>query len=60
MKKALLLLLLLPALSNAQFKDILKKATDKVNAVTNSNSSLDIAAGLKEALNKENSRSNLN
>lgn len=52
MKKALLLLLILPAISNAQFKDILKKATDKVNAVTNSNSGLDIAAGLKEALNK--------
>jgi hypothetical protein len=52
MKKALLLLLLLPSISNAQFKDILKKATDKVNAATNSNSSLDIAAGLKEALNK--------
>lgn len=52
MKKALLLLLILPAISNAQFKDILKKATDKVNAVTNSNGSLDIAAGLKEALNK--------
>lgn len=52
MKKALLLLLILPAISNAQFKDILKKATDKVNTVKNSNSSLDIAAGLKEALNK--------
>lgn len=52
MKKVLLLLLILPAISNAQFKDILKKATDKVNAVTNSNSGLDIAAGLKEALNK--------
>jgi hypothetical protein len=52
MKKALLLLLILPAISNAQFKDIFKKATDKINAATNSNSSLDIAAGLKEALNK--------
>lgn len=52
MKKALFLLLILPTISNAQFKDILKKATDKVNAVTNSNSGLDIAAGLKEALNK--------
>jgi hypothetical protein len=52
MKKVLFLLLILPAISNAQFKDILKKATDKVNAVTKSNSSLDIAAGLKEALNK--------
>jgi hypothetical protein len=52
MKKALLLLLILPAISNAQFKDILKKATEKVNAATKSNSTLDIAAGLKEALNK--------
>jgi hypothetical protein len=52
MKKVLILLLILPAISNAQFKDILKKATDKVNAATKSNSTLDIAAGLKEALNK--------
>jgi hypothetical protein len=53
MKKHLfLLLLILPAISNAQFKDILKKATDKVNAATKSNNTLDIAAGLKEALNK--------
>jgi hypothetical protein len=52
MKKVLFLLLILPVISNAQFKDILKKATDKVNEVTKSNSSLDIAAGLKEALNK--------
>jgi hypothetical protein len=52
MKKALLLLLILPAISNAQFKDILKKATEKVNAVTQNNNSLDIAAGLREALDK--------
>ena len=52
MKKALFLILILPAIGNAQFKDILKKATEKVNAVTKSNSNLDIAAGLKEALNK--------
>jgi len=52
MKKTLLLLLILPAISNAQFKDILAKAAEKINAVTKSSSSLDIAAGLKEALNK--------
>jgi hypothetical protein len=52
MKKALFLLLLLPAISNAQFKDILTKASEKINAVTKSNNGLDIAAGLKEALNK--------
>lgn len=52
MKKALLLLLLLPAISNAQFKGIFAKAAEKINAVTKSNNTLDIAAGLKEALNK--------
>jgi hypothetical protein len=52
MKKALFLLLILPAIGNAQFKDILTKASEKINAATKSKSSLDIAAGLKEALNK--------
>jgi hypothetical protein len=52
MKKALFLLLILPAISNAQFKDILTKASEKINAATKSNSGLDIASGLKEALNK--------
>lgn len=52
MKKALLLLLLIPAISNAQFKDILAKAAEKIAAATKTNSNLDIAAGLKEALNK--------
>ncbi|AOW09614.1 DUF4197 domain-containing protein [Flavobacterium gilvum] len=52
MKKTLFLLLLLPAISNAQLKDILTKAADKIGTITKSNSSLDIAAGLKEALNK--------
>ncbi len=37
---------------NAQFKDILKKATEKVTTLTKPNANLDIAAGLKEALNK--------
>ncbi|WP_348798713.1 DUF4197 domain-containing protein [Flavobacterium adhaerens] len=52
MKKALLLLLLLPAISNAQLKDILTKATQKINEATQSSSTLDIAAGLREALDK--------
>lgn len=51
MKKALFLLLILPTISNAQLKDILKKATEKINTVTKSNS-LDIPSALKEALNK--------
>ena len=48
MKKVFFLLLILPVLSNAQFKDILKKATDKVSAAAKTNNQLDIAAGLKE------------
>ena len=52
MKKLLLLLLFVPLISSAQFKDLLKKATDKATAISSSNSGLDIAAGLKEALNK--------
>lgn len=52
MKKALFLLLLLPTISNAQLTGILAKAAEKINAATKSNSTLDIAAGLKEALNK--------
>ena len=52
MKKALFLLLFVPVISNAQFKEILTKASDKINAVTKSSNTIDIAAGLKEALNK--------
>ena len=52
MKKILLLLLFVPMLGNAQLKDLVKKATKKVTAVTKTSSPLDIAAGLKEALNK--------
>lgn len=52
MKKSVLLLLLIPFLGIAQFNTILKKATDKAAILTKTNSSLDIAAGLKEALNK--------
>ena len=52
MKKIALLFLLVPIIGNAQFKDILKKATDQVAVLSKTNSGLDIAAGLKEALNK--------
>jgi hypothetical protein len=52
MKKSLLLLLILPAICNAQFKDILTKASEKITTITKTNSNIDIAAGLKEALNK--------
>lgn len=48
----MLLLLFVPMLGNAQLKDLIKKANKKVTAVTKTNSTLDIAAGLKEALNK--------
>jgi hypothetical protein len=51
MKKLLLLLLFVPLISSAQFKDLMKKATYKAAAISSSNSGLDIAAGLKEALN---------
>ncbi len=52
MKKTALLLLLVPFIGMAQFKDIFKKANEKAAILTKSNSSIDIAAGLKEALNK--------
>ncbi|CAM2955482.1 DUF4197 domain-containing protein [Flavobacterium frigoris] len=52
MKKLVLLLLLVPLIGSAQFKDLLKKATDKAATISSSNSGLNIAAGLKEALNK--------
>ncbi|MGH2666953.1 DUF4197 domain-containing protein [Flavobacterium sp.] len=52
MKKIMLLLLFIPIVSNAQLKDLIKKAGNKVTEATKTNSSLDIGAGLKEALNK--------
>jgi hypothetical protein len=52
MKKLVILLLFIPLISVAQFKDLIKKATDKAASVSGPNSGLDIAAGLKEALNK--------
>lgn len=52
MKKSLVLLLLIPILGCSQYQDVLKKVADNVGAATPGNSGLDIAAGLKEALNK--------
>lgn len=54
MKKILLLLLFVPIVSNAQLKDLIKKANEKVATATNAKTTtgLDIGAALKEALNK--------
>lgn len=60
MKKIIFALVLLPLFSNAQFKDLLKKAEEKLSSATSSTSSTsgislsntDISAALKEALNK--------
>ena len=53
LKAAMTLLLLFPAVSNAQLDGILKKAKKEVDNVRGSNSSVvDIGAGLKEALQK--------
>jgi Protein of unknown function (DUF4197) len=52
MKKLFALAFLIPIISNAQLKDLIKKGKDKVTTVTKTNSGIDIAAGLKEALNK--------
>jgi hypothetical protein len=51
MKKLLLLLLFVPLISSAQFKDLLKKLLIKLPLLA-VQIRLDIAAGLKEALNK--------
>jgi hypothetical protein len=52
MKKLFLLALFVPLMSNAQLKDLIKKGTSKVTSMTKTNSAIDIAAGLREALNK--------
>lgn len=60
MKKIIFALVLLPLFSNAQFKDLIKKAEEKLNSATSTTSSTsgislsntDISAALKEALNK--------
>src|SRR5690606_9125385 len=51
MKKYLLLLLFASFLGNAQLKDMIKKAKDNLPATTKSGN-VDIASGLKEALNE--------
>ncbi len=51
MKKFLLLVLFVPMIGNAQLKDMIKKAKDKLPTSINSGN-VDIASGLKEALNK--------
>jgi hypothetical protein len=53
MKKILLLAILAPVIANAQFKDLLNKANEKISTVTGTPiGGTDISAGLKEALNK--------
>lgn len=52
MKKLVLFFLLIPVLSFGQLKGLLDKAKEKVSTVTGTNSTVDISAGLKEALNK--------
>lgn len=52
MKKYFLLLMLFPLIGNAQLKDILKKAENKLSTISPASGGLDISAGLKEALNK--------
>ena len=52
MKKLLLVLLLIPLISIAQTKKKVKKIKIKTPTVTNVINTVDISAGLKEALNK--------
>ena len=52
MKKLFLLALFVPMMSTAQLKDLIKKGTSKVTSIKKTNSGIDIAAGLREALNK--------
>ena len=53
MKKLLLLLLLVPTLGSAQLKSLITKGKTKITSVTsNTPKTIDISAGLKEALKK--------
>ncbi|MGL2987505.1 DUF4197 domain-containing protein [Flavobacterium sp. RSSA_27] len=52
MKKALVLLFILPTICNAQLKTLLKKNAESAIGIINSQETLDISTGLKEALNK--------
>lgn len=51
MKKLIFLLFLLPLSANAQWQDVLNQVKSEINKIANPNSSIDIAGGLKEALN---------
>jgi hypothetical protein len=52
MKKLILLAFLAPMIANAQIKDLLNKANQKISSVKGVPVGGDISAGLKEALNK--------
>lgn len=52
MKKFLFLLILFPVISNAQLKNILKQSSETATGLLNKKGTVDISAGLKEALNK--------
>ncbi len=51
MKKLILLLFLLPLSAQAQWQDVLNQVKDQLGKLSTQNSSVDIAGGLKEALN---------
>jgi hypothetical protein len=51
MKKLMILAFLLPMVSHAQFDDLIKLGKEKISEVLKIDSGLDIAGGLKEALN---------
>ena len=51
MKKLFLLTLLLPTLGFAQWQDVLNKVKDELSKITSQTGTVDIAGGLKEALN---------
>lgn len=52
MKKIFLLAIFIPMIGNAQLKDLIKKGQSKLSSVTKTNSGIDIASGLREALDK--------
>ncbi len=52
MKKILLILLIIPFLATAQFKNIIKKGVKKPKTTIINSNIIDISGGLKEALNK--------
>ncbi len=51
MKKLILFLFLLPLTAQAQWQDVLNQVKDQLGKLSTQNSSVDIAGGLKEALN---------